>query len=75
MSQAEILPFRFSDYAAKLDDGHHPGRGWAKDAAMPIDVASLRAKATAVRQAPRRSSRRLTRAWRTAPVRRPVSRP
>ena len=42
MSQAEILPFRFSDYAAKLDEAITLAEGWAKDAATSIDVASLR---------------------------------
>ena len=51
MSQAEILPFRFSDYAAKLDDAITLAEGWARDAATTIDVASLRVKATAVRDA------------------------
>ncbi len=51
MSQAEILPFRFSDYAAKLDDALTLAEGWARDAATTIDVASLRVKATAVRDA------------------------
>ena len=51
MSQAEILPFRFSDYAAKLDDAITLAEGWARDAATTIDVASLREKATAVRDA------------------------
>ncbi len=51
MSQAEMLPFRFSDYAAKLDDAITLAEGWAREAATPIDVAALRVKATAVRDA------------------------
>ena len=51
MAQAEIVPFRFSDYAAKLDQAITLAEGWAKDAATPIDAASLRAKGDAVRQA------------------------
>jgi N-acetylated-alpha-linked acidic dipeptidase len=50
MSEAEVLPFR-SHYASKLDDAITLAEDWAKDAATAIDVASLRAKATAVRDA------------------------
>ena len=51
MSEAEILPFRFSHYASKLDEAITLAEGWARDAATAIDVASLRVKATAVRDA------------------------
>ncbi len=51
MAQAELLPFRFSDYAVKLDEAITAAEGWAREAAMPIDVAALRVKATAVRDA------------------------
>jgi N-acetylated-alpha-linked acidic dipeptidase len=50
MGQAEILPFRFSDYATKLDDAITLADGWSKEAAIPIDVIPLRGKAAAVRQ-------------------------
>ena len=45
MAQAELLPFRFSDYAVKLDDAITAAEGWAREAAMPIDVAALREQA------------------------------
>ena len=51
MSEADVLPFRFSHYAAKLDEAITSAEGWARDAAVPIDVASLRARAVAVREA------------------------
>ncbi|MGE0362005.1 MAG: M28 family peptidase [Vicinamibacterales bacterium] len=51
MAEAEVLPFRFSHYGAKLDDAVTLAEGWARDAALPIDVASLRQKAAAVQQA------------------------
>ena len=50
MGQAEILPFRFSDYAVTLDDAITLADGWAREAAIPIDVTTLRGKAAAVRQ-------------------------
>jgi N-acetylated-alpha-linked acidic dipeptidase len=51
MSEAELLPFRFSHYAAKLDEAVALAEGWAREAAMPIDAAALRARTAAVQQA------------------------
>jgi N-acetylated-alpha-linked acidic dipeptidase len=51
MSEAPVLPFRFSHYAAKLDEAITAADGWGREAAMPLDVTQLRAKATAVRDA------------------------
>ncbi len=50
MSEAEVLPFRFSHYAAKLDEAVTQAEGWARDAAMPFDPAPLRKNAAAVRE-------------------------
>ena len=43
-------PFASRDYATKLDDAITLADGWAKEAAMPIDVTALRGKAAAVRE-------------------------
>ena len=51
MSQADVLPFRFSPYAAKLDDAVTLAEGWSRDAGLPIDIAALRQKAAAVASA------------------------
>jgi N-acetylated-alpha-linked acidic dipeptidase len=51
MSEAELLPFRFSHYAAKLDEAVTLADGWAREAAVPMDAASLRTRAAAVQQA------------------------
>lgn len=51
MSEADVVPFRFSHYGAKLEDAVDAATGWAKDAGMTIDVTSLRMRARAVRTA------------------------
>jgi N-acetylated-alpha-linked acidic dipeptidase len=51
MSEAPVLPFRFSHYAAKLDEAISAAEGWGREAAMPLDVTGLRARAAAVREA------------------------
>jgi N-acetylated-alpha-linked acidic dipeptidase len=51
MSEADVLPFRFSHYAAKLDEAITAAEGWASEAQMPVDTAALRVKATRVRAA------------------------
>ena len=48
MSEADVLPFRFSHYAAKLQDAIGAAEGWAKDAGTTVDVAGLRTRADAV---------------------------
>ncbi|MGD9906070.1 MAG: M28 family peptidase [Vicinamibacterales bacterium] len=51
MSEAEVLPFRFSPYAAALDQAVTMADGWAREAGLPIDGEALRGKAAAVSQA------------------------
>jgi N-acetylated-alpha-linked acidic dipeptidase len=51
MSEAPVLPFRFSHYAAKLDEAISAAEGWGREAALPLDVTGLRARAAAVREA------------------------
>jgi N-acetylated-alpha-linked acidic dipeptidase len=51
MSEAQVLPFRFSHYATRLDEAITAAEGWAREAAMPLDVSGLRTKAAAVRAA------------------------
>jgi N-acetylated-alpha-linked acidic dipeptidase len=48
MSEATVLPFRFSHYAAKLQDAIRLAEGWAKEASTRLDVARLRSRADAV---------------------------
>ena len=48
MSEATVLPFRFSDYATKLRAAIGLAEGWAKDAGTTIDAAALRSRADAV---------------------------
>jgi N-acetylated-alpha-linked acidic dipeptidase len=48
MSEATVLPFRFSHYATKLQDAIRLAERWAKDAGTTIDVAGLRTRADAV---------------------------
>jgi N-acetylated-alpha-linked acidic dipeptidase len=51
MSEATVLPFRFSHYAAKLQDAIRSADGWAKDAGTTIDAGGLRTRAEAVASA------------------------
>jgi len=51
MSEADVLPFRFSHYAAKLLDAVDAASGWSRDAGMTMDAVPLRARAEAVRDA------------------------
>ncbi len=48
MSEATVLPFRFSHYARKLQDAIGAAEGWAKEAGASIDVTGLRTRAGAV---------------------------
>jgi hypothetical protein len=48
MSEAPVLPFRFSHYAAKLDEAITAAESWARESTMPLDVSGLRTKAAAV---------------------------
>ena len=48
MSEATVLPFRFSHYATKLQDAIRLAERWAKEASTPLDVARLRSRADAV---------------------------
>jgi N-acetylated-alpha-linked acidic dipeptidase len=49
MSEATVLPFRFSDYAAKLTDAIRAAEGWAGEAGAAVDLSGLRARAEAIR--------------------------
>jgi len=51
MSEADVLPFRYSHYAAKLISAIADAEGWARDAAVAADLAPLRAAAAAAGQA------------------------
>lgn len=51
MSEADVLPFRYSHYAAKLVSAIADAEGWARDAAAAADLAPLRAAAAAAGQA------------------------
>ncbi len=51
MSEAEVLPFRFSHYAAKLLDAVDAASGWSREAGVAMDAAPLRERAEAVRVA------------------------
>ncbi len=51
MSQADVLPFRFSHYGEKLQEAVTAASGWATDAGMAVDVAPLHTRAAAVRAA------------------------
>ncbi|MBM3808364.1 MAG: M28 family peptidase [Acidimicrobiia bacterium] len=51
MSEAEVLPFRFSHYATKLLDAVDAASGWSRDAGVAMDAAPLRDRAEAVRVA------------------------
>ena len=41
MSQADVLPFRFSHYGDKLQDAVAAAQGWATDAGIRVDVAAV----------------------------------
>ncbi|MBL8138498.1 MAG: hypothetical protein JNL48_17890, partial [Acidobacteria bacterium] len=49
MSEADVLPFQYSDYASKLLDAVDAMAGWSREAGMPIDPAVLRERAELVR--------------------------
>ncbi len=49
MSEAEVLPFHFSHYAAKLLDAVDAASGWSREAGVAMDAAPLRSRAEAVR--------------------------
>ena len=51
MSEADVLPFRFSDYAAKLLEAVDAAAGWSREAGVAMDAAPLRERAEAVRVA------------------------
>ena len=51
MSEADVLPFRFSHYAAKLLDAVDAASGWSREAGVAMDAAPLRERAEAVRVA------------------------
>lgn len=51
MSQADVLPFRFTHYGDALRQALDSAEGWARQAAMPLDLAPLRTRAEAVRAA------------------------
>jgi N-acetylated-alpha-linked acidic dipeptidase len=51
MSEATVVPFRFSHYATKLQDAIRSAEGWAKQAGMPLDVSGLRSRADGVANA------------------------
>lgn len=51
MSEADVLPFRYSHYATKLTAAIADAEGWAKDAGVAADLAPLRAGAAAAGQA------------------------
>jgi N-acetylated-alpha-linked acidic dipeptidase len=48
MSEAIVLPFRFSHYATKLQDAIRLAEGWATHAGTAVDVTGLRTRADAV---------------------------
>jgi N-acetylated-alpha-linked acidic dipeptidase len=54
MSEATILPFRFSHYATRLQEAVRAAEGWAADAGATIDVTGLRTRAQAVEVSARR---------------------
>jgi len=49
MSEADVLPFQYSDYASKLLDAVDAAVGWSREAGMPFDPAPLRERAEQVR--------------------------
>jgi N-acetylated-alpha-linked acidic dipeptidase len=48
MSEATVLPFRFSHYATKLQEAIRLSEGWSQETSTPLDVAGLRSRADAV---------------------------
>ena len=53
MSEADVLPFRFHDYAVHLGDALTQARQWAADAGLALDVAALSTRAERVAVAAR----------------------
>ena len=51
MSEATVVPFRFSDYAIKLQEAIGAAESWAGEAGATIDLAGLRTRAAAVHAA------------------------
>jgi N-acetylated-alpha-linked acidic dipeptidase len=51
MSEATVVPFRFSDYAINLQEAIGAAEGWAGEAGATIDLAGLRSRAAAVHAA------------------------
>jgi N-acetylated-alpha-linked acidic dipeptidase len=51
MSEATVVPFRFSDYAVKLQEAARAAEGWARDAGTAVDVSGLKTRAGAVHTA------------------------
>jgi N-acetylated-alpha-linked acidic dipeptidase len=51
MSEADVLPFRFSHYVSTLARAIDDAAGWANDAGIAIDVPALRARAKTAREA------------------------
>jgi len=51
MSEAEVLPFRFSHYATKLLEAVDAAAVWSREAGVPMDAARLRDRAERVRVA------------------------
>ena len=54
MGEADVVPFRFSHYAAKLSRAIDDAEAWAADAGLAAESRSLRSRAQAVAQAARR---------------------
>jgi N-acetylated-alpha-linked acidic dipeptidase len=48
MSEATVLPFRFSHYATRLQEAIRSAEGWAKEAGAALDVSGLRTRAERV---------------------------
>jgi N-acetylated-alpha-linked acidic dipeptidase len=53
MSEADVLPYRYSAYTSALDTAIDAAAGWAKQAGMAANLAPLRAAAGAARTAAR----------------------
>ena len=62
MSEAVVLPFRFSHYATKLRQAVQAAEGWAREAAVTLDVSGMRTRRS------RRRGRGDARADRPAPA-------
>lgn len=48
MSEAVVLPFRFSHYATQLQAAVQAAEGWAREAGVTLDVSGMRARAEGV---------------------------